>query len=78
MRLLKKIFLGFTVHSVHLSYLYSNFIVLGDDQTVKGEQLIAHPVEIARMKKTGCCRSDVSYVAVGRHTSAASRRCCLP
>lgn len=38
----KKVFLGFTVHTVHLPFLYSNFMVLSGEQMVKGEQSIVH------------------------------------
>ena len=35
------------------------------EYTVKGEQWIVHPVAMARKEKTGCCRSEVGYIAVG-------------
>ncbi|PXH80592.1 hypothetical protein ELLBI42_00375 [Enterobacter ludwigii] len=31
-----------TVHTVHLSFLYNNFMMLRGEQTVKGEQSIVH------------------------------------
>lgn len=47
----KKVFLGFTVHTVHLSFLYSNFIMLSGDQSVKGEQSIVHPAGWSGIKR---------------------------
>ncbi|MEZ2578432.1 hypothetical protein [Buttiauxella ferragutiae] len=39
----KKLFFGLTVHSVHPAFLLFKIIMLGDEQTVKGEQSIVHP-----------------------------------
>ncbi|EEU9396855.1 hypothetical protein F0S29_14140 [Escherichia coli] len=58
-----KVFLGFTVHSVHLCFFINNFIMIKGEYTVKGEQWIVHLEAMVRKKKTGCCRSEVDYVA---------------
>ncbi|EBE0026284.1 hypothetical protein DB400_22480 [Salmonella enterica] len=54
----KKVFSGFTVHTVHLWFFINNFMVIQGEYTVKGEQWIVHPVAMSRKKKTGCCRSE--------------------
>ncbi|ECG8609493.1 hypothetical protein AH319_001942 [Salmonella enterica subsp. houtenae] len=54
----KKVFLGFTVHTVHLWFFINNFMVIQGEYTVKGEQWIVHPMAMARKEKTGCCRSE--------------------
>lgn len=61
----KKVFLGFTVHTVHLWFFIFNFIGIQGEDTVKGEQWSVHLMAIAGKKKTGCSRSGVGYVAAG-------------
>lgn len=39
----KNLFFRLTVHSVHPAFLLFKIIMLGGEQTVKGEQSIVHP-----------------------------------
>ncbi|HBZ2283551.1 TPA: hypothetical protein MG823_25275, partial [Klebsiella pneumoniae] len=39
----EKVFLGLTVHTVHLWFFINTFIVIQGEHTVKGEQWIVHP-----------------------------------
>lgn len=61
----EKVFLVFTVHSVHLWFFINNFMVIHGEHPVKSEQWIVHLAVIVRKKKTGSCRSEVGYVAAG-------------
>ena len=55
----KKVFSGFTVHTVHLCFFANDFMVIAGEYTVKGEQWIVHLVVMIRKKKTGYCRSKI-------------------
>lgn len=71
----KKLFFGLTVHSVHPAFLLFKIIMLGGEQTVKGEQSIVHPDHVRVLKNRLAPVMWVKSRACHR-TWVASRGCC--